>query len=152
MRLALYQPDIPPNTGTLLRLGACLGVAVDIIEPCGFAFSERALKRSAMDYLSLAEAKRHLDWQHFNAWRQECGYRLIGVETGSTITHIDFHYEKKDILLLGQESVGLPAEVLACCAAVVSIPMRQNIRSLNVAIAAAMVLSEALRQTEGYPQ
>jgi tRNA (cytidine/uridine-2'-O-)-methyltransferase len=152
MRLALYQPDIPPNTGTVLRMGACLGVGVDIIEPCGFAFSARALKRAAMDYLSLAEVKHHMDWPSFNAWRQQQGYRLVGIETGSLTTHIDFRYEKTDVLLLGQESVGLPESVLAQCVDVVSIPMRQNIRSLNVAIAAAIVVSEALRQTEGYPK
>jgi tRNA (cytidine/uridine-2'-O-)-methyltransferase len=151
MRLALFQPDIPPNTGTMIRLGACLGVAIDIIEPCGFPFSDKSLKRAGMDYLDRADITRHLDFAAFNSWRQSAGHRLIAVETESAQRHDRFAFRADDILMLGQETSGTPQWVLAACDAVISIPMRPGIRSLNVAIAAAIALGEALRQTESYP-
>ncbi|MGK2284880.1 tRNA (cytidine(34)-2'-O)-methyltransferase [Pedomonas sp. V897] len=150
MRLALFEPEIPPNTGTMLRLGACLGVPVDIIEPCGFPFSDRSFKRAGLDYVDFAEVKRHIEFAAFNAWRQAEGYRLVLVETTGTLRHIDFAYSPKDIIMLGRETSGTPPEVEAACDAVVRIPMKPGLRSLNVATAAAIVLSEALRQTGGF--
>ena len=152
MRLALFEPEIPPNTGTMLRLCACLGVPVDIIEPCGFPFSDRALKRAGMDYMDIVQLKRHIEFAAFNAWRQTEGHRLVLVETTGTLRHIDFAFSPKDIVMLGRETSGTPPEVEAVCDAVVRIPMMPGVRSLNVATAAAIVLSEALRQTGGFPQ
>jgi len=152
MRLALFEPEIPPNTGTMLRLCACLGVPVDIVEPCGFPFSDRALRRAGMDYMDFVDLRRHIDFAAFNAWRREAGHRLVLVETTGTLRHIDFGFVPKDILMLGRETSGTPPEVEAACDAVVRIPMLTSARSLNVATAAAMVLSEALRQTGGFPQ
>lgn len=156
MRLALFEPEIPPNTGTILRLCACMGVPVDIIEPCGFPFSDRALKRAGMDYMEKVEIKRHIDFSAFDSWRKgesdgNGPRRLVLVETTGTLRHIDFAFSPKDILMLGRETSGTPPEVEAACDAVVRIPMMPTARSLNVAIAAAIALSEALRQTEGYP-
>lgn len=155
MRLALFQPDIPPNTGTMLRLGACLGVDVDIIEPCGFPFSEPALRRAGMDYLDVARMTRHLDWAAFLAaigHGQPGAPRIVLLTTKSAVSHTDLIYRKDDILLVGQESAGAPPEVHAAAGARVRIPMQPGVRSLNVAISAAMVLGEALRQTGGWPQ
>jgi tRNA (cytidine/uridine-2'-O-)-methyltransferase len=146
MRLALYQPDIAPNVGTLIRLGACLGVAVDIILPCGFPASDKSLRRAAMDYADMAEVKSHADWASFNAERQAAGQRLILIETSGTLAYTDFAFQPSDILMLGRESAGTPAAVEAACDAVVRIPMVAGARSLNVAMAGAIVLSEALRQ------
>lgn len=155
MRVALFEPEIPPNTGTILRLCACMGVPVDIIEPCGFPFSDRALKRAGMDYMDQVDIRRHIDFTAFNSWRksdsEEGPRRLVLVETTGTLRHIDFAFSPKDILMLGRETSGTPPEVEAACDAVVRIPMMPAARSLNVAIAAAIALSEALRQTEGYP-
>ncbi len=150
MRLALYQPDIAPNVGTLLRLGACLGVAVDVIAPCGFPASDKSLKRAAMDYADLVEVKRHDDWDEFNAWRQAAGHRLVLIETSGTVAYTDFKFHTADILMLGRESAGTPPAVAAACDAVVHIPMVAGRRSLNVAVAGAIALGEALRQTGGY--
>lgn len=149
MRLALHEPDMPPNVGTLLRLGACLGVAVDIIEPCGFPFSLRALRRYGLDYLDQAEIVCHLDFAHFDSLRRRRTERLIAIETSGARAYTDFSFTDKDILLLGSESAGLSAHILAGADACVKIPMRAGFRSLNVAVAAAMVLGEALRQTGG---
>jgi tRNA (cytidine/uridine-2'-O-)-methyltransferase len=151
-RLALYQPDIPGNTGALVRLGACLGVPVEIIEPCGFVFSDARLRRSAMDYALKVVLRRHADWSAFDAWRRNAGHRLILVETGSRQTHTGFAFGPDDILMLGRETAGTPAEVAAACDATISIPMIAGVRSLNVAVAAAIVLGEALRQTDGFPK
>jgi tRNA (cytidine/uridine-2'-O-)-methyltransferase len=150
MRLALFQPDIAPNVGTLLRLGACVGVAVDVIEPCGFPASDKSLKRAAMDYAEQAEVKRHDDWAAFNQWRCAAGHRLVLIETSGTVAYADFAFTANDILMLGRESAGTPPSVEAACDAVVHIPMVAGRRSLNVAIAGAIVLGEALRQTGGY--
>lgn len=146
MDLALFQPDQPQNTGTLLRLGACLGVRVHIIDPCGFAFSERALRRSAMDYIDHVELMRHMDWDHFNAWRLEHNKQLILLTTKGATPYCDHQYSNNDILLLGQESCGAPDFVHEASDARVIIPMRPELRSLNIAVAAAMVLGEGLRQ------
>ncbi len=115
MRLALYQPDIAPNVGTLIRLGACLGAAVDVIEPCGFPASDKSLKRAAMDYADLAEVRRHDDWASFNRWRQAAGHRLVLVETRGLTAHMDFTYQPSDIVMLGRESAGTPPDVEAAC-------------------------------------
>lgn len=152
MDLALYQPDQPQNTGTLLRLGACMGVKVHIIDPCGFAFSERALKRSAMDYIDHVDLMRHMDWDHFNAWRQDNDKRLVLLTTKGATVYCDYDYSDNDILLLGQESKGAPDFVHAASSGRVVIPMRPELRSLNIAVAAAMVLGEGLRQTEHFKE
>ncbi|WP_404325881.1 tRNA (cytidine(34)-2'-O)-methyltransferase [Aerophototrophica crusticola] len=147
MRLALYQPDIPQNTGTLIRLGACLGVPVDIIEPCGFILDDRRLRRSAMDYAELAEVTRHVNWPAFQATRPG---RVVLVETEQGVPYTSFAFRADDTLLLGRETAGTPPDVMAACDARVYIPMRPGVRSLNQAVAASMVLGEALRQTGGF--
>ncbi len=148
MNLALFQPDIPQNTGTLLRMCACLDVDADIIEPCGFVFSDKHLKRSGMDYLDMARIARHVSWNAFRQQRQEVeGSRLVLLTTKSDLNYTDFRFQPGDTLLLGSESTGAPDEVHEAVDARVTIPMAGNARSLNIAVAAAMVLGEALRQT-----
>lgn len=151
MRLALYQPDIPQNTGTILRLGACLGVPIDLIEPMGFAASDRDLRRAGMDYLEAVDISRHRDWETFRGVAAARGRRLVLLTTKGTTPFLDFRFGAGDVLLLGRESTGVPEEVHRAAAARLLIPMREGLRSLNVALAAAMVLSEALRQTDGFP-
>jgi tRNA (cytidine/uridine-2'-O-)-methyltransferase len=148
MRLALYEPDIPQNTGTLLRLGACLGIAVDIIEPCGFLFTDKGLKRAGMDYLDLANYRRHASWAAFEADRTA---RLVLLSSKATHPYTEFRFAPDDILLMGRESAGVPDSVRDAADARLRIPLMPGLRSLNVALAAAMVLGEALRQTEGFP-
>lgn len=156
MRLALYEPDIPQNTGTMLRLAACLGVAADVIEPCGFIFSDSRLKRAGMDYLLQAEIQRHSSWTAFQDWRAEAartrgGHRLLLLTTKGDIPYPAFAFRSDDILMVGRESAGVPPEVAQTADARLVIPLRPGLRSLNVATAAAMVLGEALRQTTGFP-
>ena len=160
MRLALYEPDIPQNTGTMLRLAACLGVAADVIEPCGFILSDSRLRRAGMDYLLQAEIRRHSSWAAFQAWRAEMaraeagprgGHRLLLLTTKGDIPYPDFTFKPDDILMVGRESAGVPPEVAQAADARLVIPLRPGLRSLNVATAAAMVLGEALRQTAGFP-
>ncbi len=148
MRLALFQPDQPGNVGALVRLGACLGVPLDVIEPCGFPFSLRAVKRSALDYGEHADISAHLDWAAFREARPE---RLVLLTTKGSVLHTQAEFRPDDILLLGQESVGAPDHVHAAAGLRVRVPMAPGLRSLNIAIAAALVLGEALRQTEGFP-
>jgi tRNA (cytidine/uridine-2'-O-)-methyltransferase len=148
MRLALFQPDIPQNTGALLRLGACLGVAVDIIEPCGFLLDDKRLRRAGMDYLGHADWKRHRSWA---AFRDEAAGRIVLLTTAGEMDYHRFAFASGDTLMVGRESAGVPPEVASACAARLRIPMRPGLRSLNVALAAALVLGEALRQTEGFP-
>jgi tRNA (cytidine/uridine-2'-O-)-methyltransferase len=148
MRLALFEPDIPQNAGTLIRLGACLGVAVDIIEPCGFLLDDTRLKRAGMDYLELATVVRHTSW---NAFVRATAGRMILLTTKASDSYIDFRFASDDVLVLGRESAGVPAHVHAAAAARLCIPMKQGLRSLNVALAGAMVLGEVLRQTKGFP-
>jgi tRNA (cytidine/uridine-2'-O-)-methyltransferase len=148
MRLALYEPDIPQNAGALLRLGACFGVAVDIIEPTGFVLSDRRLKRAGMDYLDLADLARHASWKGFLAARTG---RLVLLTTKAPLPYHRFAFRANDILLLGRESAGVPDAVHETVDARLRIPLRPGMRSLNVALAAAMVLGEALRQTEQFP-
>ena len=149
MRLAVYQPDMPPNLGTLLRTGACLGVPVDVIEPCGFPFSERNFRRAALDYLRSAVIAHHRSWETFQ--RERAPGRLVLLTTQGDAAYCDFRFRADDILLAGQEGSGVPPEVHAAADARVTIPLLPGTRSLNVAIAAAMVLGEAMRQTSGFP-
>lgn len=150
LRLALFQPDIPQNAGAMLRLAACLGVAADIVEPCGFVMSDARLKRAGMDYLSRADIVRHASWQAFRAWQLASGRRLALLTTKGETAYPSFSFAADDILMVGRESSGVPAEVAAAADARLVIPMRSGVRSLNVATAAAVVLGEALRQTGGF--
>jgi len=149
MRLALYQPDIPQNAGALLRLGGCLGVPVDIIEPCGFVMGDRQLRRAGMDYLALAEWRRHASWDSFLAERRG---RLVLLTTKGSERYDRFAFAADDTLLLGRESAGAPEEVHRAADARLRVPLRPGARSLNVALAAAIVLGEALRQTHLLPE
>ena len=148
MRLALYQPEIAGNVGTILRLGACLGVGVDLIEPMGFAWSDRALARAGMDYADAAEVRRHVDWAAFE--RGLTG-RLVLFTTRASETFVTARFAADDTLLFGSESAGVPPEVHARADLRLRVPMRAGMRSLNVAVSAAMALGEALRQTAGWP-
>ena len=148
--LVLYQPDIAQNTGTLLRLGACLGAAVHIIHPTGFPFSRRELKRGGLDYLDRAEIVEHDSYEHFDRWRRDAGRRMVLLTTKSPQTAYLFAYLEGDLLMLGRESAGVPEAVAAAADARIRIPMRPGLRSINVAVAGAMVLGEALRQTHGF--
>jgi len=150
MRLALFQPDIPQNAGALLRLGACLGVPVDIIEPCGFVLSDRRLRRAGMDYLASAELTRHETWSAFVAARTPAA-RIVLLTTAGTVPYHRFAFSGDDIILVGRESAGVPPEIHGASDARLTIPMRPGMRSLNVALAASMVLGEGLRQASRFP-
>jgi tRNA (cytidine/uridine-2'-O-)-methyltransferase len=150
MRLALFQPDIPQNAGAIIRLGACLGVPVDIIEPCGFVLSDRRLRRAGMDYVDSAALTRHESWTAFRA-SYDPAARLVLLTTAATMPYHHFAFARDDTIVLGRESAGVPPEVHAASAARLLIPMRPGMRSLNVALAAAMVLGEAFRQTNLFP-
>jgi tRNA (cytidine/uridine-2'-O-)-methyltransferase len=151
MRLALYQPDIPQNTGTILRMAACLGVTVDLIEPAGFPVGERAMRRAGMDYLDHVDMSRHSSFAAFLCWRaSRPDSRLVLLTTRAEAVYTEFEFAPADILLLGRESAGVPQEVHDTADARIRIPMRAGLRSLNVAVATAMVLGEALRQTGGF--
>lgn len=147
MRLALYQPDIPQNTGTMLRTAMCLDIAVDIIEPCGFVFSDRQLKRAGMDYLQGTDLTRHSSWNAFRQVIDAQGVRLVLLSTKAATVYTDFSFQLDDIIMVGRESAGVPGDVFAAADAQLRVPMAAAARSLNVAIAAAMVLGEGLRQT-----
>jgi tRNA (cytidine/uridine-2'-O-)-methyltransferase len=153
MRLVLFEPDIPQNAGTLLRTAACLGVAVDLIEPCGFILSDRHFRRAGMDYLKSVTLVRHSSWQAFQAARSPgaCG-RLVVLTTRACLSYLDFHFQADDEILVGSESAGVPDAVHAMADVRLRVPMVGHTRSLNVAVAAAMVLSEALRQTGCFPE
>ena len=147
MRIALYEPDIPQNTGTILRLAACLGVEAHMIEPAGFPTSDRAFRRAGMDYLDQVEIVRHASWAAFECWRIEARRRLILFTTRASVSYLDHTYRSDDILLFGRESSGVPAAVHDAADARLLVPMRAGLRSLNVAMVAAMAVGEALRQT-----
>jgi tRNA (cytidine/uridine-2'-O-)-methyltransferase len=147
MHIALFQPDIPQNTGTILRLCACLNVEVHIIEPAGFPVSDRHFRRAGMDYLDQVTIQRHDSWTKFEQWRLEKRFRLILFSTKGALPYLDYRYAAGDILLFGRESAGVPDEVVAAADARLVIPIEPGLRSLNVAMAAAMALGEALRQT-----
>ena len=150
MRIALYEPDIPQNTGTILRLAACLGVEAHIVEPTGFPSSDRAFRRAGMDYLEQVTLRRHSSWAAFEAWRRAEGLRLTLFTTAATMSYLDHSYRRDDILMFGRESTGVPEAVHAAADARLVIPMRPGLRSINVAMVAAMALGEALRQTGGF--
>lgn len=149
MRLALYQPDIPQNLGTMLRLAACLNVGVDIIEPCGFPLDDKRIKRAGMDYLADLEFLRHKSWNDFLSVKSG---RVILMTTKSSTSLLHFKFRASDILLLGRESAGVPEIVHEECEGRLLIPMAEGKRSLNVAVAAGIALGEGLRQTNGYPR
>lgn len=153
MRLALYEPDIPQNAGAILRLAACLNVAVDIVGPCGFVLGDRRMKRAGLDYVEEATMVRHDSWDAYCRWRGENGDggRLLLLTTKGDMAYTDFVFRTDDTLLMGRESAGVPPAVANACFARLRIPMAAGMRSLNVAQAAAMALGEALRQTGSFP-
>ncbi|MGA1802443.1 tRNA (cytidine(34)-2'-O)-methyltransferase [Rhizobium sp. HT1-10] len=146
LHIALYQPDIAGNTGTILRLAACLDLAVDIIEPAGFDISDRNLKRAGMDYLGAVALTRHISWTHFDTWRRGANRRLVLASTKAAERYTDFEFRPDDILLFGRESAGVPDPVHESADARILIPMVEGQRSINVAMSAAMIAGEALRQ------
>ncbi|MDG2285411.1 MAG: tRNA (cytidine(34)-2'-O)-methyltransferase [Alphaproteobacteria bacterium] len=145
MRLALYQPDIPQNTGTIIRLAACFGVALDVIEPCGFVFSDAKLRRAGLDYANRAVVQRHVSWGRFR--ENHMAGRLVLLTTRAEQSICEFAFRSDDILMLGSESAGVPREVHQVVEARAKVPMAEGERSLNVAVCAGIVLWEALRQT-----
>ncbi|WP_420414133.1 tRNA (cytidine(34)-2'-O)-methyltransferase [Roseibium sp.] len=150
--IALYQPDIPQNTGTILRLAACLNVTVHLIEPAGFPISDSALKRAGMDYLERAAMNRHINFEAFDSWRCHQNRRLLLLTTKTDLAFTDFEYQPGDILLMGRESTGVPEDIHALADGRLTIPMADGMRSLNVAVSTGMVLGEALRQTQAFPK
>jgi len=147
MRLALFEPDIPQNTGAIARLAACLGLPLDIIEPAGFPVSDRAFRRAGMDYLDRVEITRHPCFKAFDEWRRAGAHRLVLATTKAELAYTDFAFATRDIILLGRESAGAPAHVHASADERIRVPMREGLRSLNVALAAAMIVGEAVRQS-----
>jgi tRNA (cytidine/uridine-2'-O-)-methyltransferase len=152
MHIALFQPDIAQNTGTILRMAACFGLDAHIIEPTGFPITDRAFRRAGMDYLDHVSLTRHASWSAFEAWRREQKLRLVALTTKAATPYVDHAFHRTDILLLGRESAGLPDEVHAAADARLVIPMRAGLRSLNVAMACAMVAGEAMRQVGMFRQ
>ena len=146
MRIALFEPDIPQNTGTILRLSACLGIEAHLIEPAGFPASDRAFRRAGMDYLEHVALVRHVSWEAFEAWRRAQGLRLVLFTTRAAISYLDHAFAPRDILLFGRESSGVPDAVHAAAEVRLKIPIRPALRSLNVAMTCAMAVGEALRQ------
>ena len=148
MRIALFQPDIPQNTGNIFRLGACLGIEIDIIEPTGYIFDDKRFKRSSMDYIKYINYQRHLDWDTFLAWTKKNNYRIILLTTKSTKKYTEYSYKKNDILLFGRESAGVPEFVHEKVDEKLTIPMINGVRSINVSSSVAMIVGEACRQLE----
>jgi len=146
MRIALYQPDIPQNTGNIFRLCACLGVSVDIIEPTGFIFDDKRFKRSAMDYIDHIDYKKHIDWQYFYDWAKENKFRLILMTTKSRESLYKFKFHSSDILLFGRESAGVPNNIHDIVDHRLTIPMKDGVRSINLSSSVALVIGEGLRQ------
>jgi tRNA (cytidine/uridine-2'-O-)-methyltransferase len=147
LRIALYQPDIAGNTGTILRLASCLGLGVDIIEPAGFDISDRNLRRAGMDYIASVDLVRHVNWERFEEWRAGGHRRLILASTRAALRYTDFSFLADDVLLFGRESAGVPDHVHGKANARILIPMVEGQRSINIAMSAAMISGEALRQT-----
>ena len=152
MRIALYEPDIPQNTGTILRLCACLGIEAHIVEPAGFPVTDRAFRRAGMDYLDRVAIVRHGSFATFEDWRQREGLRLVLLTTAAERSYLDYSYSDRDVLLFGRESAGVPEVVHRAADIRLRVPIREGLRSLNIAMAAAIVAGEALRQTGGFPQ
>jgi tRNA (cytidine/uridine-2'-O-)-methyltransferase len=151
IRIALFQPDIAQNTGTILRLAACLGIAVDIIEPAGFPVSDKSFRRSGMDYLDHVDWMRHDDFDAFQTWRAAEGRRLVLMTTRAALPYAEFAFRAGDVVMAGRETAGVPEEVHAAADARILIPMRPGLRSLNVAVSVAMATGEALRQLRAFP-
>lgn len=151
LRLALYQPDIPQNAGTILRMAACLGLGVDVIGPAGFDMSDRNLRRAGLDYLAHVDIVRYVDFAGFQHEHRKAGRRLVLLTTRGALPHTAFGFAQGDTLLLGRESAGVPQEVHDVADARVRVPLKAHLRSLNIAVAAAIVAGEALRQTDGFP-
>jgi tRNA (cytidine/uridine-2'-O-)-methyltransferase len=150
MHLVLFQPEIPHNVGTLMRFAACMGIPLDVIEPCGFLFTDKHLKRAGMDYIELATTNRFSSWKAFCDERK--GRRRVAITSSSPQNYINFSFRPSDLLIVGQESIGFPPAVTEDCHETVAIPMVPGRRSLNLAIAAAIVTTEALRQTRQLPE
>jgi len=150
MRIALYEPDIPQNTGTILRLCACLGIEAHLIGPAGFPMTDRAFRRAGMDYLDRVDINRHGSWDEFDGWRRRERLTLVLLTTAAERSYLEHAYGDGEVLLFGRESAGVPEAVHKAADARLRIPMREGMRSLNVAMAAAMVAGEALRQTDGF--
>ena len=148
----MYQPEIAGNLGTILRTCACLNVAVDIIEPCGFPFSDRSLKRAGMDYFAHVRYARHADWDAFRASVDSPEARIILLSSKADQPHYRFSYRDNDILLFGSEGSGVPLTIHEQCDGRIKIPMKPGMRSLNLAVSAGMALGEALRQTGQFPE
>ncbi len=148
INLVLIEPDIPQNLGATLRLSACLGCTVHVVEPCGFPFNHTKLKRSGMDYIEQAKLQRHESWRAFLDYHQDHPGRLLLLETDGAARYTDIAYERSDYVLLGSESAGTPREYYTHMDSVITIPMRPRLRSLNMAMAAGMVVAEAVRQQE----
>ena len=151
MRLAAYQPEIAGNMGALLRLAACFEVAVDVIEPCKFSWSDARMRRAGMDYAQNVDVTRHADWAAFRIAERSPAARIVLLTTKASIRLPDFAFCADDVLLMGSESAGVPLDVAATCDAAVRIPIGAQVRSLNIAVAAGIALAEALRQTRGFP-
>ena len=150
VELALYQPDIANNAGTLIRLGACLGTTIHLIHPTGFPFSPKALARAGLDYVDHAVVQEHNNWTQFDLWRRQQGRRLVLLTTKAETSAYDISYQSADILMVGRESAGVPDSVAAQADLRIRIPMREGLRSINVALAATLILGEAKRQTDGF--
>ena len=148
MRIALFEPDIPQNTGNIFRLGACLGIDVDIIEPTGYVFDDKRFKRSSMDYINHIKYKRHLDWNVFYEWSKKNNFRLILLTTKSKNKYTEYQFQHNDILIFGRESAGVPQNVHNIVNEQLTIPMKKNLRSINVSSSVALVVGEACRQLE----
>ena len=148
MRIALFEPDIPQNTGNIFLLGACLGIEVDIIEPTGYVFDDKRFKRSSMDYIEHIKYKRYLDWDTFYDWSKKNNFRLILLTTKSKKKYTDYQFQHNDILLFGRESAGVPKSVHDIVEEQLTIPMKENLRSINVSSSVALVVGEACRQLE----
>lgn len=152
LTLALYQPDIPQNTGTIVRLAACMALPVAIIEPAGFPVSDRAFRRAGMDYLDAATIDRHVSYSAFSDWRRAAGRRLVLASTRGRVTHAECRFAPGDIILFGRETSGVPEEVHGDADLSIRIPMLPALRSLNLAVSAAIIIGEALRQLDRYPK
>ncbi len=150
MRIALFEPDIPQNAGNIFRLGSCLGIPIDIIEPAGFIMNDKRLKRASMDYYNYLQLTKHISWENFYHWSKDNSYRLILLTTKSKKSYYDYKFKKKDILLFGRESAGVPDEVHNLVDQRLTIPMIKGPRSINLSSSVAMVVSEAIRQLKLY--
>ncbi len=150
--LVLYQPDIPGNTGTLMRLAACLDFDIHIIQPAGFRLDDTNLKRAGMDYLELAKLVRHSHWQDFETWRNQQNRRLLLLTTSGSENHLEIKYQQNDMIMLGRESSGVPEPVHNAADHSILIPMHKKARSINIALSGALVMGEALRQTGKFPR